>query len=118
MKDHILAIESDGGVFNPRGFGLTGSDEARDILTSISRLLLPIDANAIFKGGRAADIAPLNDEGVPAMSLKVDGSKYFWYHHTDADTFDKVDIMEFNRCVAAMAIMVYVIADMDDRLPR
>ena len=118
LKDHILAIESDGGVFNPRGFGFTGSDEARDILTDISRLLLPIDANAIFNGGRAADIAPLNDEGVPVMSLKVDGSKYFWYHHTNADTFDKVDIMEFNRCVAAMAIMGYVVADMDDRLPR
>ena len=118
LKDHILAIESEGGVFNPRGFGFTGSDESRDILTDISRLLLPIDANAIFKGGRAADIAPLNDEGVPVMSLKVDGSKYFWYHHTTADTFDKVDIMEFNRCVAAMAIMGYVVADMDDRLPR
>ena len=118
LKDHILAIESDGGVFNPRGFGFTGSDESRDILTDISRLLLPIDANAIFKGGRAADIAPLNDEGVPVMSLKVEGSKYFWYHHTNADTFDKVDIMEFNRCVAAMAIMGYVVADMDDRLPR
>ena len=118
LKDHILAIESDGGVFDPRGFGFTGSDEARDILTDVSRLLLPIDANAIFKGGRAADIAPLNDEGVPVMSLKVDGSKYFWYHHTNADTFDKVDIMEFNRCVAAMAIMGYVVADMDDRLPR
>ena len=118
LKDHILAIESDGGVFDPRGFGFTGSDESRDILTDISRLLLPIDANAIFKGGRAADIAPLNDEGVPVMSLKVDGSKYFWYHHTNADTFDKVDIMEFNRCVAAMAIMGYVVADMDDRLPR
>ena len=118
LKDHILAIESDGGVFNPRGFGFTGSDESRDILTDISRLLLPIDANAIFKGGRAADIAPLNDEGVPVMSLKVDGSKYFWYHHANADTFDKVDIMEFNRCVAAMAIMGYVVADMDDRLPR
>ena len=118
LKDHILAIESDGGVFDPRGFGFTGSDEARDILTDISRLLLPIDANAIFKGGRAADIAPLNDEGVPVMSLKVDGAKYFWYHHTNADTFDKVDIMEFNRCVAAMAVMGYVIADMDVRLPR
>ncbi|SVA57137.1 uncharacterized protein METZ01_LOCUS109991 [marine metagenome] len=118
LKNHILAIESDGGVFNPRGFGFTGSDEARDMLTSISRLLLPIDANLIFKGGRAADVAPLNDEGVPVMSLKVDGSKYFWYHHTNADTFDKVDFIEFNRCVAAMAIMGYVVADMDDRLPR
>ena len=52
------------------------------------------------------------------MGLKVDGSKYFWYHHTPADTFDKVDKDEFNRCVATMAVMAYVVADMDDRLPR
>jgi carboxypeptidase Q len=52
------------------------------------------------------------------MSLKVDNSKYFWYHHTDADTFDKVDINEFNSCIAAMAIMAYTIADMEQSFPR
>ncbi len=118
MKNHVLAIESDGGVFKPRGFGFTGSDTARDMVTQISRLLLPIGSDGIFKGGRAADVSPLNDEGVPVMSLKVDGSKYFWYHHTNADTFDKVDFVDFNRCVATMAIMGYVVADMDDTLPR
>ena len=118
LKNHILAIESDGGVFKPRGFGFTGSDTARDMVTQISRLLLPIGSDGIFKGGRAADVSPLNDEGVPVMSLKVDGSKYFWYHHTNADTFDKVDFVDFNRCVATMAIMGYVVADMDDTLPR
>ena len=118
LKNHVLAIESDGGVFKPRGFGFTGSDTARDMVTQISRLLLPIGSDGIFKGGRAADVSPLNDEGVPVMSLKVDGSKYFWYHHTNADTFDKVDFVDFNRCVATMAIMGYVVADMDDTLPR
>jgi hypothetical protein len=29
-------------------------------------------------------------DGVPGMGLIVDGSKYFWYHHTDADTIDKL----------------------------
>ena len=52
------------------------------------------------------------------MSLNVDNSKYFWYHHTSADTFDKVDYNEFNDCIAAMAIMAYVVADMEQRLPR
>jgi len=60
----------------------------------------------------------LNDKGVPVMSLLVDDSKYFWYHHTSADTFDKVDFKEFNNCIAAMAIMSYVVADIDLRLPR
>jgi len=52
------------------------------------------------------------------MSLKVDGTKYFWYHHTNADTFDKIDFNEFNHCVAAMAVMAYVLADMEMNLPR
>ena len=118
LDNHILAIESDGGVFAPKGFGFTGSVDARKIIFDIADLLDPIGAGKITKWGRAADVAPLNDEGVPVMSLNVDGSKYFWYHHTEADTFDKVDFREFNNCIATMAIMGYVIADMDMRLPR
>ena len=118
LENHIVAIESDGGVFAPQGFGFTGSKSAKKIILDISDLLEPIGANIITDWGRAADIAPLNDEGVPVMSLNVDNSKYFWYHHTNADTFDKVDYREFNNCIAAMAIMAYVIADMEEKLPR
>ena len=118
MDKHVLAIESDGGVFSPKGFGFSGSNSAREIVEEIHELMKPIGANTISEGGRAADVAPLNDEGVPVMSLKVEGSKYFWYHHTDADTFDKIDFNEFNRCIAAMAIMAYVVADLDEPLPR
>ena len=118
MDKHVLAIESDGGVFSPKGFGFSGNDSARKIVEEIHALMKPIGANTISEGGRAADVAPLNDEGVPVMSLKVDGSKYFWYHHTNADTFDKIDFNEFNRCIAAMAIMAYVVADLDEPLPR
>ena len=118
MDKHVLAIESDGGVFSPKGFGFSGNDSARKIVEEIHALMKPIGANTISEGGRAADVTPLNDEGVPVMSLKVDGSKYFWYHHTNADTFDKVDFNEFNRCVAAIAIMAYVVADLDEPLPR
>ncbi|MFL3013211.1 MAG: M20/M25/M40 family metallo-hydrolase [Candidatus Neomarinimicrobiota bacterium] len=118
LENHILAIESDGGVFAPQGFGFTGSARAKKMILDISDLLEPIRANAITDWGRAADIAPLNDEGVPVMSLNVDISKYFWYHHSNADTFDKVDYRDFNNCIAAMAIMAYVIADMEEKLPR
>jgi carboxypeptidase Q len=56
--------------------------------------------------------------GVPGMGLNVDGTRYFWYHHTDADTIDKLDPDELALCVATMAIMAYVVADMPQRLPR
>jgi carboxypeptidase Q len=118
LDDHILAIESDGGVFSPEGFGFTGSDAARTLVQDIANLLEPIGSNFISDSGGGADIGPIMREGVPGMGLRVDGSKYFWYHHTNADAIDKLDEDEFNRCVASMAIMAYVVADMDDRLPR
>ena len=118
LNKHIVAIESDGGVFAPEGFGFTGSDKAKKIIDQIHDLMKPIKANFLSEGGRAADIATLNDEGIPVLSLKVDNSKYFWYHHTSADTFDKVDYYEFNKCVAALAIIAFVIADLDEPLPR
>ncbi len=56
--------------------------------------------------------------GVHGMGLLVDGTRYFWYHHTDADTLDKLDPREVAKCVAAMAVMAYVAADMSEALTR
>jgi carboxypeptidase Q len=57
-------------------------------------------------------------EGVPGMGLRVDGERYFWYHHTEADTLDKLDPREVALCTAALAVMAYVVADLPQRLPR
>lgn len=81
-------------------------------------LLNPLGADKLKWGAGVSDVMHLLSEGVPVMGLDVDREKYFWYHHTAADTIDKLDIHEFNRCSAAMAIMAYVIADMPERLPR
>ena len=118
VDNHVLAIESDGGVFKPQGFSFTGSDAAVDMLKQIALLLDRIDAGAIVKGGGGADIGPIMALGVPGLGLNVDGTKYFWYHHTDADTIDKLDPNDMARCVAAMAVMAYVAADMPETLPR
>jgi carboxypeptidase Q len=115
---HVLAIESDAGVFAPRGFGFSGSDSAFQIVRWIGGLLQPIGADSITKGGGGADIGPIMARGVPGMGLAVDGTRYFWYHHSDADTIDKLDPVEMGRCVAALAIMAYVVADLDEPLPR
>lgn len=115
--NHVLAIESDGGVFTPQGFGFTGTDSAYAIVQQVGRLLERIGAGQITRGGGGADIGPMMALGVPGMGLNVDGTKYFWYHHTDADTIDKMTPREVSLCVAAMAIMAYVIADMPERLP-
>jgi len=118
LDKHIAAIESDGGVFKPLGFGFTGSDSALAIVRQIGTLLAGIGAGEIAKGGGGADIGPIMALGVPGLGLNVDGTKYFWYHHTDADTVDKLDQHDVALCVATMAIMAYVLADMPERLPR
>jgi carboxypeptidase Q len=51
------------------------------------------------------------------MSLDVDGSQYFTYHHTPADTVERLEATDVARCAAAMAVMAYVVADMPERLP-
>lgn len=116
-EDHILAIESDAGVFQPLGFGFSGSDEAFAMVQAVGGLLDRIEAGRIDRGGGGADIGPLMRTGVPGMGLRVDGSRYFWYHHTEADTLDKLDPDDVARCVAALAVMAYVVADLPERLP-
>jgi carboxypeptidase Q len=117
-EKHQLAIESDGGVFAPLGFGFTGSPAARAIIEAIGSLLKPINAGKIEAAGGGADIAAIMATGVPGMGLNVDGTRYFWFHHTDADTPDKLDPAEVQRCVAAMAVMAYIAADLEQALPR
>ena len=118
IDQHVLAIESDGGVFKPTGFGFSGSDEAFAIVQQVGQLLEKIGAGAITRGGGGADIGPIMALGVPGMGLNVDGTRYFWFHHTDADTLDKLDPREVALSVAAMAIMAFVIADLPQPLPR
>ena len=118
VEKHVLALESDGGVFAPRGFAFVGSPEALAVVKEIGRLLAPIGADSVHVGDGEADIGPLLERGVPGMGLEVEPTRYFWYHHTQGDTLDKLDPGELARCVAAMAVMAYVVADLPDRLPR
>lgn len=117
-ETHVLAMESDGGVFKPQGFGFTGSDEAFAIIQEIGKLLDGIGSGTMTRGGGGADIGPLMQTGVPGMGLNVDGTRYFHYHHSDADTLDKLDPDEVALCVATMAVVAFIVADLPEALPR
>ncbi len=120
LARHVMAMESDGGVFQPTGFSFAGTDSAAALVRQVAALLAPVGAAAVkqVKESPEADITPLVERGVPGIGLDVDDSRYFWYHHTDGDTLDKLDPAEVARCVAAMAVMAYVVADLPDALPR
>ncbi len=129
-SSHVAAIEMDGGCERPIGFGFTLASEegadgatkdeangrARKLLEEIAAFFEPIDAAAIRDGGGGADIGPLMRDGVPGMSLNTVGEHYFDWHHTHADTLDKIEPTDFRRAVALFAVMGYVLADMPETL--
>jgi len=120
LAGHVLAMESDNGAFNPKGYTFAGSDAAASVVKEVAALLDSVGISGVERAPEspAADITPLVELGVPGMEIDVDASRYFWYHHSDGDTLDKIDPAELARCVAAMAVMAYVVADLPGPLPR
>ena len=118
LDQFILAIESDEGVFKPLGFKFAGSTNALERLRPASALLAGIGAGQLEFGAGGTDVSQLQSGGVPIMDLVVEGAKYFWYHHTEADTIDKLAPAEIQQCVAALAVMAYSVAEAPERLPR
>jgi Zn-dependent M28 family amino/carboxypeptidase len=115
VKNHVAAIEMDGGAEKPTGFGLSANGDLQAVLgrvREIGTLLDRIDAGSIQPGGGGADIAPIMIDGVPGLALRTVGTHYFDWHHSRADTTDKVKIEDLRANIAAMAVMAYVLADM------
>jgi carboxypeptidase Q len=86
------------------------------MLQQIGKLLDRIGAGEITAGGGGSDIGPLLRDGVPGLGEHTVGTHYFDWHHTEADTLDKVNPEDFRKNVAALAVMGYILADMPDRL--
>lgn len=118
LAKHVVAIESDNGTFQPTGFTFAGNEKAKTVVQQIGSLLEGIQATKIVPGRGGADVEQLSAAGVAVMELTVESSKYFWFHHTVADTVDKVDPQDLGRCAAALAVMAYVVADIPEPLPR
>ena len=120
MANHIAAIESDAGAGHPLGFSVKLSPAAIAALRPVMSVLLPVGSTALrpTSVSPGSDIEPLVDAGVPGLGIIQDGRKYFDYHHTPADTLDKVDPQELRENAAAMAVMGYALAAMPDPLPR
>uniref|UniRef100_K7G9S7 Carboxypeptidase Q n=1 Tax=Pelodiscus sinensis TaxID=13735 RepID=K7G9S7_PELSI len=111
-------MESDVGTFMPTGLGFTGSCKAHAILKEVMQLLQPINVTDIYENGSETDTGYWLKDGVPGASLHDDDSKYFWFHHTQGDTMTVQDPSQMNLCAAIWTVVSYVIADMEEMLPR
>lgn len=119
LPRHVAAIESDSGGGRALGFGVTageGGDSAlRELLVPV---LAPIGAARIRAGGGGADISVLEEFGVPLLELEPDTTHYFDWHHTVADTLDKIEPAELQHAAAALVAATWMLADSPTVLPR
>lgn len=118
LDKHIVAMESDNGVFRPRGILFSGSESGLAIARDFARLLKQAGADSVEASGPEADVWPLNTLGVPTIAINTDPTRYFWYHHTEADTIDKLDPRDIALCAAIMAVVANTFANTEVKLPR
>lgn len=119
IASHFAAIESDHGAGHPLGFTIKAKQGVRAMLQPVSRVLQDSGAGLIgLTEEIETDISPLADAGVPCFGLWQDDRTYFNYHHTAADTLDKVVPRELSENVAVMAVLAYALASLPQLLPR
>ena len=120
FPNHIACLESDSGAGHPLGFEIKMLPSAAELLRPVTSVLQSIGATALQPSTYppGADIAILSEGGVPALGLLPDGRTYFDFHHSAADTLDKINPRELRENAAAMAVMGYAISSIKDPLPR
>jgi hypothetical protein len=117
VSRHVAALETDTGGGRPVGLSVPAGKPGVEVLRQIVALSARVGADRAGDAGHAgADLRLL--EGVPLLSYDVEASGYWDFHHSQADTLDKVDPTDLRKNVAALAVAAYVLADMPGRLDR
>lgn len=114
---HVAALESDGGAFEPEAIGLAHANPALQgaAVRRLAQVLAKMPGGLTVQPGRgAADVAPLGERGAITLSLLVRHNRYFDYHHSAADTVDKVDPALLAKGAATMAALAWLLADGPD----
>jgi carboxypeptidase Q len=117
--NHFAAMETDGGAGHPLGINIKGKPEVKKMLAPVAAILQESGAGMLSLVEHCgADIEPLEKAGVPAFSPIQDSRFYFNYHHTAADTLDKIVPKQLAENSAVVAVLAYALANMEQPLPR
>ncbi|MGA2249528.1 M20/M25/M40 family metallo-hydrolase [Terracidiphilus sp.] len=119
FSNHIGAIESDLGADHPTGIYYAGKPALEAYLRPLSVILEPIGAEVLKDSqDTGEDINGFTENGVPSFAPIQDSRFYFNYHHTPADTFDKIDFVHLNQNATVMTVLAYALADSAEPAPR
>lgn len=119
VQNHFAAIESDLGAGHPVGIAVTAPESNVQLLRPAAQILQNIGAGIVrATEGSETDIGPLLALGVPCFSPIQDNRFYFNYHHTAADTLDKVVPRELQENAAVMTVLAYTLANQPGSIER
>lgn len=112
-------IESDMGTFEPLGLDFSGNDDAYCIHKQIVQLLAPLNATSFTTPQDSGpDISVWTEDGFPGASLMNKNEKYFYYHHSNADSMLVEKSENLDKCTAVFAVAAYVVADLSFDIPK
>ena len=117
---HFAAIETDGGAGRPFGVRSSAPHAANALFAPLQAALYPIGAAALQRADALStgDLSGLELAGVPSFSPLINGTDYFNYHHTAADTLDKVDPQNLKKHVALITSLTWFLANMEQPIGR
>ncbi|HEV8432841.1 MAG TPA: M20/M25/M40 family metallo-hydrolase [Thermoanaerobaculia bacterium] len=111
-EKHVAAIETDSGVAAPTGFDTTLKGDALTAFEAKTKPLGRVNANRFStEGETGADTSPLTEAGVTGFGFVPEPLHYFDYHHSPADTLDKIDPKDLSADVAAVAALTWILAN-------
>src|SRR5216110_131301 len=117
--NHFATMETDGGAGHPIGLSIKAKAEVKAMLKPVAAILQESGAGMLSLAEHAgADIEPMEKAGVPAFAPIQDSRFYFNYHHTPADTLDKIVPKELAENSAIVAVWAYAMANSEQPLPR
>lgn len=108
-EKHIFALGTDAGGYSPRGFSLDMAPQRRRLIFAWKEYFLPYGIYDFEQESAIQDISPLKKLDIPLAELVVDTQRYFDYHHSVEDTFDKVNKRELLLGAVAMTQMIFMI---------
>ncbi|HEY1771475.1 MAG TPA: M20/M25/M40 family metallo-hydrolase [Chthoniobacterales bacterium] len=119
IANQFAAIETDLGADHPVGINVIGKTDLKKFIEPVAKVLENSGAGLLATRSEAgADVDPLTKFGVPSFSPIQDSRFYFNYHHTAADTLDKIDPHQLAETAAINAVLAYALANVEQPLPR
>ncbi|MCI0569902.1 MAG: M20/M25/M40 family metallo-hydrolase [Myxococcaceae bacterium] len=119
LPRHVAALEMDSGGGRPLGVAVTAGEGGEVLVRQWLKPLRQVGAGVFLPGDAGgADIGPMRPAGVPFVSVRVDSSRYFDVHHSEADTLDKVDPVALAQSTAALTWVAYALGESPEVLPR